>query len=585
MPSPLCEFRLPPPRWEMPQQDPDVAADLQRELPVSRLCAIALARRGATTPALANAFLNPRLANLQDPWRFRDMDRAVERVVRALKANENICIYGDFDADGITATALLARFFRELGVPARTFLPDRLRDGYGLQRERLLQLRADGATLFIAVDCGTRSHDEAAALRDSGADLIVLDHHIPGPTLPDVAALVNPFRPDCTFPFKGLASVGIAFYFAGAVRRALIREGLLAEDRLDLRSFLGLVAVGTVADVVPLLQDNRILVHAGLEALNREPDPGFAALRVVAGVADRPVTTGVLGFQIGPRLNAIGRLGDATAALDLLIARDVEEAARLATVLDQENSARRRIEVEVLEEVLRRVQSDGGPAHRIIVAAGAGWHPGVVGIVAARLVEAFHRPAVVIGVNDGIGRGSCRSVPGFDIGQAVCSLQPLLLRAGGHALAAGLTIEESRIDEFRRALQDLADREVPEDLLVPRLRVEAIAEPPELTLDLVAQLQALQPHGVGNPEPVFALIAVRVVEVRRVGRAEDHLQITFERDGVRLPAIWWGGATGEFVPANDDLVDVAFTLALDERRRTPRLKVRDVRRAAMEGGS
>ncbi len=588
-PEHLPRVPLPPPRWDFLDPDPGVVETLARDLAVPRPCAAALVLRGATDADRARAFLNPRLADLRDPWTLRDMDRAVARTLRAIEASEPICIYGDYDADGMTAAALLLRFFREVGTPVRAFLPERMRDGYGLNGERLHALCEEGARLFLAVDCGTRSLDEARALKASGADLIVLDHHQPGEVLPEVAALVNPHRPDCPFPFKGLASVGIAFYFAGALRRALIRAGRLREDDADPRALLDLVAIGTVADVVPLTEDNRILVHAGLKRIHASPSPGVAALRAVAGVADRPVTAGVLGFQLGPRLNAIGRLGDPSVALDLLVARDAEEATRLAAILDRENEARRRIEAEVLDAALRQVLEGDALAHRLLVVAGAGWHPGVVGIVAARLVEAFHRPAVVIGVADGEGRGSCRSVPGFDIGRAVTSLGDLVVRAGGHALAAGLTVEEARIAAVTEALRTLGDREVPEEALVPRLRIDAVVRGPDLTPDLVERLQDLQPHGVGNPEPVFALRGARVAEARLVGRDRRHLLMVAEHEGARLGAIWFRGADngGSGVVGDDgatsengwagQAVDVAFTLTLDDRTGAPRLKVRDVR--------
>ncbi len=577
-PANLPRVPLPPPRWEFLEPDRRVVEALSRKAGVPRLCAAALVLRGARDPESARAFLNPRLQDLGDPWLLRDMDRAVTRTLRAIEASEPICIYGDYDADGMTATALLVRFFREVGVPVRAFLPQRRRDGYGLNGERLADLRSEGARLFIAVDCGTRSVDEARALRASGADLIVLDHHQPGAMLPEVAALVNPHRPDCPFPFKGLASVGLAFYFAGAVRRALIRAGRLGEADADLRALLDLVAIGTVADVVPLTDDNRILVHAGLNRIHATPSPGVAALRAVAGVGDRPVTTGVLGFQIGPRLNAIGRLGDPKVALDLLVARDAEEATRLAQVLDRENDARRRVEAEVLEEAVRQALQGEAHRHRILVVAGEGWHPGVVGIVAARLVEFFHRPAVVFGVAEGEARGSCRSVLGYDIGQAVTSLGDLAIHAGGHALAAGLTVREEHLSEVVAALRALGDREVPEEALRPRLRVDAVASGQEVTQDLVESLRGLEPHGVGNPEPVFAFLGATVAEVRLVGREQRHVQMVLEHDGARFGAIWFEGADGP-VPGAGDRVDAAFTLTLDERSGAPRLKVRAVRGA------
>ncbi len=543
--------------------------------------AAALVNRGIRTPLLAAAFLKPSLADLHEPNDLRDMDRAVARTVAALERGEKICIYGDYDADGMTATALLTTLFEAIGRPVERFVPDRSRDGYGVNPDRLRDRIAGGVTLFITVDCGVTSVSEIALARSLGADVVVLDHHEPGPTLPDAAAIVNPHRADCTFPFKDLAAVGVAFYFAGALRRALIASGAIAAGQVDVRPLLDLVAVGTIADVVPLQGDNRILATAGLKFLNESPRVGLAALKAVAGVAGRAVNAGTVAFQLAPRLNATGRLSDPAVSVDLLMARDPEQATRFADLLDRENVARRVIEAEVVQAALAQVAAAGGPSHRAIVVAGEGWHPGVVGIAASKLVEAWRRPAVVIGVDDGVGRGSCRSVKGFDIGAALAEVGHLLTRYGGHPMAAGLALDAARIPEFAEALGRIADRELDDDALAPVVTVDAVVGLGDVDPRLLAALLALQPHGVGNSEPVFACRDVEVRTARRVGRDQLHVQLMLDDGATQAGAIWFHA--GAFVPVPGQRVDVAFTASVDDRTGQPRLKVRDVR--ATNGGT
>jgi len=562
-------------RWILATPDASNVEALRNGLGLRSATAAVLIRRGAVDPARAAAFLNPRLSDLGDPAGLRDIRKAVDRTVRAIESGERVCIYGDYDADGMTATALLFDFFGRVGLEVRTFVPDRALDGYGVNADRMRDLAADGVTLVITVDCGVRSHDEIAVARSLGTDVIVLDHHEPGDTLPDAAAVVNPHRADCTFPFKGLAAVGVAFYFAGAVRRELITLGRIAERAVDLKPLLDLVAVGTVADVVPLLGDNRVFAWAGLKILNDGPRVGLIALKAVAEVDGRPVTAGTIGYQLAPRLNATGRLSNPRASLDLLMSRDPEEAKRFADVLNRENEERRRVEQDVMARAIEQVEAAGGPKHRALVVAGVGWHPGVVGIVASKLVEQYRRPTVVIGIEDGVGKGSGRSVRGWDIGRALESLSSLLQRCGGHPMAAGLALDASRIDEFAAAFGELADRTVPEEALIPSLEIDATVSLGDLDRGLADELTRLQPHGMGNPEPTLAMMGVKLKETRRVGRDGSHVQVTFEDGGRTIGGIWFGGA--DAAPAPGSVVDVAFALGIDDRTGGTRLKVKGMR--------
>lgn len=568
-------------RWDIARPNPEAVSRLAGALGLRGPTATVLVNRGVDGADDARAFLDPRLAHLADPALLKDMDRAVARALQARRLAEPVAIYGDFDADGMTATALLAEFLGQAGYAVRTFVPDRMRDGYGVHVERLRDLIVDGARLIITADCGIRSRDEVACAKSLGADVIILDHHEPDGLLPDAAAVVNPRRPDCPSTFKGLAAVGVSFYFVGALRRALVDAGLLAPGAIDLRPLLDLVAIGTIADVVPLARDNRVFATAGLRRLNESPRLGLVALKAVAEVDGKTVTAGTVGFALAPRLNSVGRLSDSRVSLDLLLASDPEQAKHCADLLDRENDARREVLREVLEDALARVEAAGGATRRAIVVAGEGWHPGVVGIVASKLVEAYHRPAIVLAVDDGVAKGSCRSVRGFDIGTALSRFGGLLDRFGGHPMAAGLALPMGNLAAFKAGFLDYADEAVPESSLAPRLAIDAMIEAGESDRPLAEELARLAPFGMGNPEPVFASAGVTVADARPVGRDRTHLKMTFATERGPLPGIWFGGATGEAVPAAGDRVHVAYAVEIDDRTGEARWKVRDCRPAGL----
>jgi single-stranded-DNA-specific exonuclease len=578
MPSPV-----PAPRWDIAQPDTGHVSRISGSLGLQTPTAIVLVNRGLVESADVAAFLDPRLAHLADPASLKDMDRAVARAVVARRNNDPICVYGDFDADGMTSTALLAEFLEAAGYAVTTFVPDRMLDGYGVHPERLREIIAKGARLILTVDCGIRSHDEVAVANSLGADVIILDHHEPDDTLPDAAAIVNPHRHDCTSAFKGLAAVGVSFYFVGALRRALIDAGLLAEGAIDLRPLLDLVAVGTIADVVPLLRDNRVFATAGLKRLNEGPRLGLVALKAVAEVDGKTVTAGTVGFHLAPRLNSVGRLSDSRVSLDLLLARDPEQAKRCADLLDRENDTRREVLRLVLDDARAKVEAAGGATRKVVIVAGEGWHPGVVGIVASKLVELYHRPAMVLAIEDGVAKGSCRSVRGFDIGAALAGFAGMLDRFGGHPMAAGLALSTARLSEFVAAFLAHADAVIPDDALAPRLAIDAMIEAGETDRDLARELARLAPFGMGNPEPVFASAGVLVTDARAVGRDRTHLKMTFATDRGPVGGIWFGGATSDTAPKSGDRVDVAYAVDLNDRSGEAQWKVRGCRPATATG--
>jgi single-stranded-DNA-specific exonuclease len=494
----------------------------------------------------AAAFLAPRLRDqLPDPSQLRDMDVAAARLVRAVVGGETIAVFGDYDVDGATSAALLSRFFAAVGASTRVYVPDRLREGYGPNLPALLRLRDEGARVVVTVDCGTNAHRPLAAAADAGLEAIVVDHHAAEPPLPRAAAVVNPNRLDEASPHGALAAVGVAFLLVVAVNRALRRAGWYEGGRAepDLFRWLDLVALGTVCDVVPLRGLNRAFVAQGLRVARRGANPGIAALAAVAGV-NEPIDAHHLGFVIGPRVNAGGRVGVASAEFDpgigarLLATDDPALAALLAQRLDGLNAERRAIETRVLTAAIGAVEATE-QSRALVFVAGEGWHPGVIGIVAARLKERYERPACVVSLGGGIGRGSARSIPGLALGPAVIAARQagLLRDGGGHAMAAGFTVAADKLDALRAFLCERLGDGLDCDMLVPELRVDGALALAAARAELIDEIDRLAPFGAGNPEPRFVFPALRVVHAEAVGDGHLRCRLADPLDGRQLAAI------------------------------------------------
>jgi single-stranded-DNA-specific exonuclease len=509
---------------------------------------------------------------------MKGMDAAVERIGRAVAAGERIACYGDYDVDGVTSTVLLAGFLRAAGADVVTYTPHRLVEGYGLNTLALERLAAGGVKLVVSLDCGITSVEEVRAAAALGLDTVVVDHHTVPVELPAAVAILNPHQPGCGYPAKELAAVGVTFALVMALRRRLREQGRFGAGRAEpnLKEALDLVALGTVADVVPLTGANRILVRWGLEQISRSRRPGLKALKRVAGLAEgASVTAGQVGFRLAPRINAAGRLDDAGRGVRLLLDADAATGRALAEELDRENQARQEIERRMLEEALADAEVALQRGVRGLVLARPGWHPGVVGIVAARVAERFHRPAVLIGLADGVGKGSGRSVEGFHLHDALAACQVHLGRFGGHRHAAGLTVAPERIDAFREAFEAHAAAALTEEQLVPRCRIDGWVEEGELTARAAEDLERLGPYGAGHPEPVFAL-RTAAGRARTVGAQQQHLKLTV---GPGLDAIGFG--LGAQAALCQGPVEVAFTLGFDDWDGMKRLqlKLRDLRPA------
>lgn len=522
-------------RWYARLDDDRLALGLAQRLGVPEIVARVLAARGVDADA-APAFFEPRLREqLPDPAHLKDMDRAVDRLVQAVQRGEQIAVFGDYDVDGATSSALLYRFFTAAGARVRVYIPDRQREGYGPNAPALLKLKAEGAGVVVTVDCGVTAHVPLAAAADAGLDVIVIDHHVAEPRLPIAVAVVNPNRRDEVTPHRQLAAVGVAFLLAVAVNRALREAGwFAARPEPSLLDLLDLVALGTVCDVVPLTGLNRAFVAQGLKVLAQRLNTGLVALADVARIEQR-LDVYHLGFVLGPRVNAGGRVGEADLGARLLTTNDSSEARNLAERLDRHNRDRQTIEAAVLEAAIAQVEA-AGPLGPLVFAAGEGWHPGVIGVVASRLRERYDRPTFVAAVAGGIAKGSGRSALGIDLGAAIIAAREsgLLINGGGHRNAAGFTVAAERVGELR---EFLADR-IAAQIVAPDsgLAFDGALSLGAATPDLIAALGRLGPFGVGNPEPRFAFPTVRVAKADVVGEKHVRCFLADQRGG-RLAGI------------------------------------------------
>lgn len=560
--------------------------ELARAIGCHPLIAQILLRRGIATTEAATRFLSPSLSELPDPALLLGMEGAVERIIRAIDSGEQITAYGDYDVDGVTSTVLLVSFLRACGAKVDYYVPHRLGEGYGLNMEAVATLAARGTSLLISLDCGVTAVAEIEEAIRLGVDVVVVDHHQTPPQLPRAAAIINPWQDGCTFPTKELCAVGVTFMLCAGLRRSLRDRGFFASRREpNLKAYLDLVALGTVADVVPLVGVNRLFVREGLEVLRRSERPGLLALKRVAGLEDgAPITAGHLGFRLGPRINAAGRLDDAGIAVELLLSEDEARARALAEILDQANEERQTIERALLGEAI--AQAEAQPGSLGLVLAGDGWHPGVVGIVASRVVSRFHRPTIVIGLDPetGLGKGSARSIPDFHVFDALSKCSEHLVRYGGHEHAAGITIERSSLEAFRAAFSEEAQAQLEGLDLGAICTVDGTLDPGDVGFALCEELERLAPFGAGNPEPVLSLQGVRA-SGRIVGRAQEgpgHLKLSLAEspfsDGI-------GFGLGDRLGLLSEAVDLAFTLGFNDYRgeRRVQLNLRDVRPARSGG--
>ncbi len=547
-------------QWAVATSDARLTAKLAAAVPLSQLAAKLLVNRGITTIEAAHSFLNPSLQRLHDPFLMHGMAAAVERLAESLHARDPIAIYGDYDVDGITATAVLSWFFRDIGVPVPYYLPHRMREGYGLNAEAVRKLAAQGIRVLITVDCGITGHEEVQLARQLGMDVIVTDHHQVPPTLPDAVAVLNPHQPACPYPAKELSGVGVAFKLVTALRSRLRQEAGWASRLPNLRRHLDLVALGTLADIAPLMDENRILVSYGLQELTRSEKIGVQALKQVAKIHAQDIGPRQVGFMLAPRLNAAGRLAAAKAGVELLLSDDDGRAAQLAGYLDKVNRERQVVQGQIYEEAKAALEAHGDLAERWgIVLASERWHPGVVGIVASKLVEEYGRPTILIGLEGDVGKGSGRSIATFHLYRALVACQEHLMGFGGHEHAAGVRIARDQVAPFQEAFNRVAREQLTAADCTPTLTVDAEIALSDIDESFMDFLARLEPFGEGNPAPILLARGVEVVGTPMlVGKDQQHLRLTVRQGKTAVRAIGFrlGGRLKE---ANQGLLDIAFT--------------------------
>lgn len=563
-------------RWEYLTCEEASADALSSELGISPIGARLLVQRGFRDVAAAQRFLHPTLAELHDPFALTDMSIAVERILRAIRTGERIAIHGDYDADGITSTVLLRRALEMLGGKVVHYVPHRIKDGYGLAPETIERLSLEKVDVVVSADCGIRSVMAARCAREVGVDLIVTDHHEPDEELPSALAVINPKRRDCSYPDKNLAGVGVALKLVQALGERSGRQNWL-------KGFLKIAAIGTLADVVPLVGENRIIAKAGLEELsNGQHAVGLQALLDVAGAKNRTVDSFLVSFGIAPRLNAAGRMATPEIAVQLLLAKgkaDEAEAVALAQQLDVENIKRRKEESDLFLSARRLVEKNPDiGSHNALVVSGEQWHRGVIGIVASRLAERFNKPTVVLSMDGDVSYGSGRSIPGFDLLSALEKCESVFMKFGGHRQAAGLTMKTANIAEFRSMLTRHADEVLGPDDLVPSLPIDGEMPFEQITSQVIEDLKLFEPFGSSNQKPVFAASEVAISDGPYLLK-EKHLRMSVKQSGRIFRAVAWRGAGWfKFLKEHRDRVNIAFSLVENHFRgeTTTELSIADV---------
>lgn len=523
---------------------------------ISPMLAKVLISRGIEEAENVRRFLNPEIGHLYDPFLLNDMHAAVDKILSSIDHGKKIMIFGDYDVDGVTSTSMLYHFISSIGGDAGYYIPDRLEEGYGVSKTAIEKIAAQGAKLIITVDCGITAFEEAKLARELGMEIIITDHHECLDELPDSYAVINPCRKDSTYPFKELAGAGVAFKLIEAISMRLGRAG----QSLD---YLDLTALGTVADVVPLLDENRIIAKYGIEAIEKTANLGLKELIRYSGLGEKPINTYSISFVLAPRINAAGRIGDARRAVRLFNTKDEQEAINIVAELNEDNKLRQDIEMSILESALSAIEKDVDlDKDNVIIAAGEGWHHGIIGIVASKITEKYYRPCILFSVEHGIGKGSGRSIEGFNLFEALSRCSDNIEQFGGHELAAGLSIKMENFESFKKQINDYARENIKKEDLIPKVRIDAFISECDITLDNASQIDMLAPFGAGNPGPVFACRRFKVSEMRTVGE-NKHLKLKLKRGRVAVDAIGFnmGLLSGRYYC--DGLIDAAFSLEIN----------------------
>lgn len=582
--SPVRQYR-----WVLPHSNasagsadrdfPGKVKKLADELTISPILAEILVRRGIETMEKARLFFRPRLDDLHDPFLMNDMQKAVDRLITAVRVGENIMVYGDYDVDGTNGASLLWTFLKSIGAKVDSYIPDRLKEGYGISDIGIEKAKERGVSVLLSVDCGITAINQTAYARSLGIDLIICDHHEPGDSLPEAYAILNPFKPGCEYPFKHLCGCGVGFKLIQALCTHEFVQSMFGGDaESQLASYLDFVALATTADIVPVIGENRTLLRLGLELINASPRPGIRALIETSGLNAGKITGGQIVFIIAPRINAVGRLGDANRAVELLTCASPEQALSLAKVFEEENRNRRKIDEETFIEAQELVETTAGmEKESAIILHRGSWHPGVIGIVASRLVERYYRPTIMMTTVNGVAKGSARSVRGFDIYQALKQCEDTLLQFGGHKYAAGLAVEIDRLEEFKDAFSAVARERLSDELLTPEIHIDAEIELSDLTPKFLRILNQFAPYGPNNMRPVFAIRNAEVYGSPRIV-GNNHLRFSVKQQNRVFDTIGFNlGQLEERL--KNRYVDLAVSIDEGEfgGHAVPQLKIRDLK--------
>jgi single-stranded-DNA-specific exonuclease len=554
----MSTLTLPTTTWKTADVNRDVQDSLTKELGIHPIISRILTSRNILSADDAKRYLSPSLNDLHSPFMLKDMRKAVDRTLAAVYRREKITVFGDYDADGITSVVVLVKFLQQFDPTVQYYIPDRIDEGYGLNRGAIDRIRQGGSRLIITIDCGVSDHEQVAYAKSLGIDTIILDHHeVPG-SLPEAAAVVNPTRPDCRFPFKYLAAVGIAFNFLIALRSVLRKEDFWKDRKYpNLKEYLDLVALGTIGDISPLIDENRIFAKIGLGLLTETRRAGLIALKEICGIENQVVDSGRASFCLIPRINAAGRIGSPLDAVRLLLTENLQEARELAKKLENCNRKRQSMEKVIVSEILENIdQAVGDQKKSAFVFASEKWHPGVIGIVASRLVDRYCRPVILISLRDGIGKGSGRSVADFNIYEGLKKCDSALIAYGGHRYAAGISIREEDIQRFSSLLEEVVQTERAGSEFISQTLIDSSCQLSEINHEFLSAMEVLAPFGSRNPEPVLCARNVNVTTPSIVGN--NHLRMKINGDGVSCNGIWFG--KGHFLPVlSGPKLDIAFT--------------------------
>ncbi len=557
--------------------------EISDELNISYILSEVLYKRNLRTSTDIDKFLKSPLSELRDPFDILNMDKAVERIHQAIKTNERICIYGDYDVDGITSTSILYLFLKEVGADVIYYIPNRLEEGYGLNTSAMDDIATKDTKLIITVDCGISAIDEVAYSKSIGIDIIITDHHQQSEQLPDATAVINPMITGDRYPFKGLAGVGVTFKLIMALRTYLRRQSVYTlENQPNIKKYLDIVCLGTIADIVPLVDENRILVRHGLQMINEAKNrQGIRELRNIAGLSTSKLKLSDVSFGLVPRLNAVGRMGSSSKSLLILLTEDDEEAKTLAVELDNENSERRAVERAIIKEAFEIIDLD--PAYndrKSIVVCSENWHIGVIGIVASRIVERYFKPTIVLSLDGDTAKGSARSIPAFHLYDSLSEINHLLTSFGGHKYAAGLKLMKDNIDTLISNFEEIASKNLTEENMLPEYVIDTILEPSDITVKMIEEIMLLEPFGVGNKEPVFIMYDLTLTtDTKYVGKDLNHLRAVFSKGMESIGCIGFNMLKYKDMLFAGKKYDIAFTLSLNEYKGTvkPQLNLKDIR--------